>query len=69
MEYDFNPAANPYKFNPLAADVPKLGILLKSPPSISLRLTDTTGTNTRAVEITHIATVRQREYNREFDTT
>ncbi len=43
VEYAFDPSNNPYKYNPLVADVPKLGIIITSPPSVSLHLTDTTG--------------------------
>jgi hypothetical protein len=32
----FDPEVNPYKFNPLVADVPRLGIVLRSPPSITV---------------------------------
>jgi hypothetical protein len=43
VEYAFDPDNNPYKYNPLVADVPKLGIIITSPPSVSLHFTDTTG--------------------------
>ena len=45
VEYAFDPSNNPYKFNPLVADLPKLGINITSPPSVSLHLTDTMGTS------------------------
>jgi alpha-tubulin suppressor-like RCC1 family protein len=43
VEYSFDPDNNPYKYNPLVADIPKLGINITSPPSVSLHLTDTSG--------------------------
>lgn len=39
-ELSFDPQINPYKFNPLVADVPRLGLVLRSAPSIRLFLTD-----------------------------
>lgn len=47
----FDPLVNPYKFNPLIADVPKIGIRLEGPPDVKLQLTDTKGT-TRSFETT-----------------
>jgi hypothetical protein len=38
VEYGFNPELNPIKFNPLVADLPKLGIVLTSPPAVALHL-------------------------------
>jgi hypothetical protein len=35
-ELGFDTEVNPYKFNPLVADVPRLGIVLRSPPSITV---------------------------------
>jgi hypothetical protein len=49
-ELGFDPNINPYKFNPLVADVPRLGIVLRSAPSIRLFLTDSLAV-TRTVEV------------------
>jgi hypothetical protein len=40
VRFGFDPTVNPYKFNPLVADIPKLGIVLRSAPSIRVFLTD-----------------------------
>ncbi|HSB33007.1 MAG TPA: hypothetical protein VLG39_00975, partial [Nitrospirota bacterium] len=40
VRFGFDPAVNPYKFNPLIADVPRIGIILRSAPSIRVFLTD-----------------------------
>src|SRR6185369_9597823 len=49
-ELGFDPDVNPYKFNPLVADVPRLGIVLRSAPSIRLFLTDALAV-TKTVEV------------------
>jgi len=36
IEYGFDADVNPYRFNPLVADVPKMSVNLTSPPSVSL---------------------------------
>lgn len=41
VELGFDPAIDPVNFNPLVADIPRLGIILKSPPVVRLILTDT----------------------------
>lgn len=46
----FDPDINPYKFNPLLADVPRIGIVLRSPPSVRLFLTDVQAV-TKTVEV------------------
>lgn len=56
-ELCFDPEINPYKFNPLVADVPRLGIALKSAPSIRLFLTDA------------LAVTKSFEVDRTFQTT
>lgn len=45
VEYGFNPAINPVKFNPLVADMPRFRVRVTSPPTITLKLTDTQGTS------------------------
>ena len=45
ITYQFNPAVNPYKFNPLIADMPKIGITLESLPDIDVIYTTTAGTS------------------------
>jgi hypothetical protein len=54
VEYGFDPSENPYRYNPLVADVPKLGIKITSPPAISLHLTDTNSVS-RTFETTRSA--------------
>jgi Bacterial TSP3 repeat len=57
-ELGFDPDINPYKFNPLVVDLPRLGIVLRSPPSIRLFLTDSLAvTKTFAVARTFQTTV------------
>jgi Bacterial TSP3 repeat len=57
-ELGFDPQINPYKFNPLVADVPRLGIVLRSAPSVRLYLTDALAeTKTIAVARTQQTTV------------
>ena len=46
----FAPDVNPTKFNPLVADIPRLGIILRSPPSVRVFLTDTLAV-TKTVEV------------------
>ncbi len=41
--YGFNPASNPYRFNPLIADLPSIGISIDTIPELVLRYTDSTG--------------------------
>lgn len=43
VEYSFDPGNNPYRYNPLVADIPKLRINITSPPAVSLHLTDISG--------------------------
>src|SRR5512144_44569 len=43
VELGFDPAIDPINFNPLVADIPRLGIILRSPPVMHLILTDTLG--------------------------
>ncbi|HEX9136981.1 MAG TPA: hypothetical protein VF905_08560, partial [Nitrospirota bacterium] len=43
VELGFDPAIDPVNFNPLVADIPRLGIILRSPPVMHLILTDTLG--------------------------
>ena len=52
VEYGFDPEVNPYRYNPLVADLPKLGGVLTSPPSVALHPTDSTGVS-RTFETTH----------------
>jgi hypothetical protein len=40
QRFGFDPSVNPFKFNPLVADVPRLGIVLRSAPSIRVFLED-----------------------------
>jgi len=49
-ELVFDPGINPYKFNPLIADVPRIGIVLRSAPEIRLFLTDVKA-ETKTVEV------------------
>jgi hypothetical protein len=56
-ELGFDPAINPYRFNPLVADVPRIGIVLRSPPGIRLFLTDA------------LAVTKTFEVDRTFQTT
>ncbi len=42
-EYGFNPASNPYRFNPLIADLPAIGINIETVPDLVLHYTDTDG--------------------------
>lgn len=41
VELGFDPTIDPVSFNPLVADIPRLGIILRSPPVMHLILTDT----------------------------
>ncbi len=41
--YGFNPASNVYRFNPLIADLPSIGISIDTVPELVLRYTDSTG--------------------------
>src|SRR6185369_536900 len=56
-ELGFDPDINPYRFNPLVADVPRLGIVLRSPPVVRLFLTDA------------VAETKTFEVDRTFETT
>jgi len=57
-ELGFDPDINPYRFNPLVADVPRLGLILRSPPSVRLFLTDAVAeTKTFEVDRTYQTTV------------
>ncbi|HXE97964.1 MAG TPA: hypothetical protein VN642_16290 [Dongiaceae bacterium] len=56
-ELGFDPAINPYRFNPLVADVPRIGIVLRSAPTIKLFLTDA------------LAVTKTFEVDRTFQTT
>jgi hypothetical protein len=57
-ELGFDPDINPYRFNPLIADVPRLGLVLRSPPSVRLFLTDAVAeTKTFEVDRTYQTTV------------
>jgi alpha-tubulin suppressor-like RCC1 family protein len=49
VDYGYDSTNNRYRYNPLIADLPELGINLTSPPSVSLHLTDTEG-NKRTFE-------------------
>lgn len=40
VKLGFDPESDPLRFNPLVADIPQLGIVLKSPPVMRLILTD-----------------------------
>ena len=40
QKFGFDPDVDPVKFNPLVADIPLLGIILRSPPVVRLLLTD-----------------------------
>ncbi|MCK5337127.1 MAG: hypothetical protein KAQ67_13245, partial [Gammaproteobacteria bacterium] len=42
-ELGFNPASNLYRFNPLIADLPSIGITVETVPDLVLRYTDTLG--------------------------
>jgi len=42
-ELGFNPASNIYRFNPLIADLPVIGIAVETVPDLVLRYTDTVG--------------------------
>jgi hypothetical protein len=58
IRFGFDPTVNPYKFNPLVADIPQLGIILRSAPSIRVFLTDDLAvTNTIEVDRTKETTV------------
>ncbi|MCK5689156.1 hypothetical protein KAI87_07795 [Myxococcota bacterium] len=46
VEYGFDPTNDPFKFNPLVADVPKIKINLVSPPGIELNMTSTVSSST-----------------------
>ncbi|MGA1867755.1 MAG: MopE-related protein [bacterium] len=54
----FEPDINPYKFNPLVADTPKIVVTLTSPPIIKLHMTDTAGIN-RSFETTRSSEIAQ----------
>ena len=57
-ELGFDPDINPYRFNPLLADVPRLGLVLRSPPSVRIFLTDAVAeTKTFEVDRTYQTTV------------
>jgi thrombospondin type 3 repeat protein len=43
QQLGFDPAIDPIRFNPLVADIPQLAIVLKSPPIVTLQLTDSVG--------------------------
>ena len=49
-ELGFDPNINPYNFNPLVADVPRVGIVLRSAPSVRVFLTDALAV-TKTVEV------------------
>jgi Bacterial TSP3 repeat len=49
-ELGFDPDINPYRFNPLVADLPRLGLVLRSPPTIRLFLTDAVA-ETKTIEV------------------
>jgi hypothetical protein len=58
LELGFDPDVNPYKFNPLVADTPKLAIVLRSAPSVRLFLEDDQAvTKTVEVDRTYQTTV------------
>ncbi len=44
VEYGFSPWINPYYFNPLIADLPKISIILMSPPEPYMDMTTVEGT-------------------------
>lgn len=44
-ELGFNAVSNPYRFNPLIADLPTMGINFETVPDLVLRFTDSAGTN------------------------
>ena len=46
--YNFDPDANPFKFNPYIADTPKITFELNSPPSIIINYENTQGETTTA---------------------
>ncbi len=56
-EFGFNPASNPYRFNPLIADLPIIGINIETVPELVLRYTDSTGTETSVSNSTGGSTV------------
>ena len=43
VDRNYDPSVDPYAFNPLIADTPKLGITLNEPPTIALTYTTTLG--------------------------
>jgi thrombospondin type 3 repeat protein len=43
VKLGFDPNIDPIRFNPLVADIPQLAIVLKSPPIVTLVLTDSVG--------------------------
>ncbi|MGE5807593.1 MAG: hypothetical protein ACM32I_00555, partial [Nitrospirota bacterium] len=43
VKLGFDPNIDPVRFNPLVADIPQLAIVLKSPPVVTLVLTDSLG--------------------------
>lgn len=43
LEYGFNPTANPYRFNPLIADLPTIKIDISTVPKLRLNYTDSQG--------------------------
>lgn len=41
QDLGFDPEVDPVSFNPLVADIPRLGVVLRNPPVMHLILTDT----------------------------
>lgn len=50
QRFGFDPTVNPFKFNPLVADVPRLGIVLRSAPSVRVFLEDALAV-TKTIEV------------------
>jgi hypothetical protein len=47
MKYAFDPASNPYRFNPRVADLPQMAVVIAGPPVVTIQTTDEKGvTNT-----------------------
>ncbi len=56
VELGFDPAVDPLRFNPRVADFPHVGVIITSPPTVALDITDAHGA-TRMVEASEARTV------------
>jgi alpha-tubulin suppressor-like RCC1 family protein len=60
--FGFDPTGNNYLFNPLIADVPKIGVRITTTPSLGVHVSSTTGSE-RSVEVTRTSEFSQSQTN------